>query len=249
MAAAALLALSVSGIGASAALADHSDATPSRCVGSSIINSNFNGTAIPAGDTIWFNAVVKVSGIGSSPVTVDVNSMTITFSSGGTTYTVNVPNSKIIFNSTLSTATTTFNGGTWVTSLPPGGAGNTFLTGVAFPVPAGGLPGGINPVSWKANFTSDTKGVSFQWQWAAAVYTSFGAPADYTSLGVKPVDDGSLSSYKNADHAGTPENFEKFVVGGARGGGGSNFTGSYSDTASVSCPAPGTTTIIIPITE
>jgi hypothetical protein len=32
-----------------------------------------------------------------------------------------------------------------------------------------------------------------------------------------------------------PENYKKFVVGGARGGGGSNFTGSYSGTASMPC--------------
>jgi hypothetical protein len=30
------------------------------------------------------------------------------------------------------------------------------------------------------------------------------------------------------DHAGTPGNFLKFVIGGARGGGGGNYTGGYS---------------------
>ena len=34
-------------------------------------------------------------------------------------------------------------------------------------------------------------------------------------------------NYKNSDHAGTPENDLKFVIGGARGGGGNNFTGGY----------------------
>src|SRR5262249_22678755 len=51
--------------------------------------------------------------------------------------------------------------------------------------------------------------------------------------GVKPVDDNNASAYQNSHHAGTPENFRNFVTGGARGGGGSNFTGSYSATASV----------------
>jgi hypothetical protein len=68
------------------------------------------------------------------------------------------------------------------------------------------------------------------WQWGAAAYTSFSMA--YNSLGVKPVDDNKASQYKNSDHAGTPENFKTFVVGGARGGGGSNFTGSYSGTGS-----------------
>jgi len=36
--------------------------------------------------------------------------------------------------------------------------------------------------------------------------------------------------YKNSDHAGTPESVRQFLVSGARGGGGSNFTGSYSGT-------------------
>jgi hypothetical protein len=66
------------------------------------------------------------------------------------------------------------------------------------------------------------------------VYTSFSS--NYTALGVKPVDDNSASIYQNADHAGTPENFKPYVIGGARGGGGSNYTGSYSGTGSARCP-------------
>jgi hypothetical protein len=50
---------------------------------------------------------------------------------------------------------------------------------------------------------------------------------------VKPVDDNKASAYKNSDHAGTPESFKAFVTGGARGGGGSNYTGSWSGTDGV----------------
>ena len=53
---------------------------------------------------------------------------------------------------------------------------------------------------------------------------------DPGALHVKPVDDNDASSYRNSDHAGTPEFFEDDVIGGARGGGGSNYTGSYSGT-------------------
>jgi hypothetical protein len=49
------------------------------------------------------------------------------------------------------------------------------------------------------------------------------------------VDDKNASQYNNSDQAGTPENFKQFVIGGARGGGGSNYTGSYSGTAAVNC--------------
>ena len=122
----------------------------------------------------------------------------------------------------------------WETVVPSSGlSGNDFVSGLAFEVPFD-FPGGINPVIWSGTFSSDTPGVSINWQWAAAVYTMFST--DYNLLGVKPVDDNMGSVYLNSDHAGTPENFKTFVTGGARGGGGSNFTGSLSATAGVSCP-------------
>jgi hypothetical protein len=91
-------------------------------------------------------------------------------------------------------------------------------------------------VTWSGVFTSDTPGVTLQWQWAAAVYTSFNS--DYNALGVKPVDDNHASQYQNGDHAGTPENYKAFVTAGARGNGGANYTGGYSGTLSVTPCAP-----------
>lgn len=78
-------------------------------------------------------------------------------------------------------------------------------------------------------------------QWGASVYTSF--DTDYNALGVKPVDDNKASEYKNSDHAGTPENFKPFVTGGATGGGGSNYTGSYSATGSCALTPEGSSSI------
>src|SRR5207244_580527 len=118
----------------------------------------------------------------------------------------------------------------WVTKTPTGLAGNVFLSGYAMPLP-NGLHGGDNPVTWSAQFTTDTPGVSLNWQWAAAVYTSFSAT--YSSLGVKPCDSSTASSYSNLDHAGTPESYKTHLTGGARGGGGANYTGSYSSTVAV----------------
>ena len=145
-----------------------------------------------------------------------------------------MPDASVTFKPNAA-ATTSFTtpSGPWTTTVPTSLAGNVFLDGLAFQVPIGGLPGGINPVSWKGTFTSATPGVTVQWQWAAAVYTTFSATGNL--LGVKPVDDNDASSYKNSDHAGTPEAFRSFVIGGARGGGGANYTGSYSGTGS--CPA------------
>jgi hypothetical protein len=97
----------------------------------------------------------------------------------------------------------------------------------------GGLPGGIDPVTISGTFGSDTPGLSFEWKWAAAVYTSFSD--DLNAVGVKPIDGNDANPYDNSDHAGTPENFKDSVTGGARGGGGSNWTGSYSGTSKVQC--------------
>jgi hypothetical protein len=196
----------------------------------SVISSNFNGTAIPAGDTLWFNSVMKVSGLGSAPATIFVKAAAVDFTDKlGNNYHVPLPDATITFTPVGSTATTTFDAAAnaWKTTVPSGLGGNTFLDGSALPLP-NGLPGGTNPVNWTADFTSDTPGLKINWQWSAAAYSQFGA--DPGSLGVKPVDSNSASAYHNSDHAGTPENFKSFVIGGARGGGGSNFTGSYSAT-------------------
>jgi hypothetical protein len=131
----------------------------------------------------------------------------------------------------------------WVTTVPLSGlAGNVFLDGVAVQAPTpGGFPGGIKDVTWQGMFFSPTPGLRIQWQWAAAIYRKADFSDDYNALGVKPVDDNQASAYHNSDHAGTPENFRPYVLGGARGGGGSNFTGSYSGTAAF-IPTPGTVT-------
>jgi hypothetical protein len=139
-------------------------------------------------------------------------------------------------------ATTSFSNGMWITRVPLNGlSGNVFLSGLAYQLPAN-LSGGLKNVTWSGVIIPDTAGVSVQWQWAAAVYTRFSS--DNNAIGVKPVDDGKLSQYNNSDHAGTPENFKSNVIGGARGGGGSNYTGSYSGTASVGpCSTSGTASL------
>jgi hypothetical protein len=198
----------------------------------SSIQSNFNGTAIAPGSTLWFSSAMKVNGLGSSPVTLHVTNQTIDFSVNDSAVVLNVPDSTITLSPTATTATTSFDAASnsWVTTLPFHFSGNAFLGGVADAV-ANGLPGGINPVTWNAQFTTDTAGVSINWQWATAVYTLFST--NYNALNLKPVDDNHVSQYQNSDPAGTPEAFTAFVTGGARGGGGSNYTGSLSATASI----------------
>jgi len=201
----------------------------------SIINSNFNGTPIHGGDTIWFGAHMKVDGLGSQPVTLSITQSVITFSASGQLYSLVTPNARITFDPTATHATTNFDAAsnTWFTTVPSNQAGaDPFMTGLAFMVPNGGLPGGINPVSWQAVFSSSDPNISGSWQWGAAVYTNFST--DYNALGVLAADGGRQS--------GTPVNFESFVTGGARGGGGSNFTGSNSGTGHFTV-GPSSTTV------
>jgi len=193
----------------------------------SSISANFNGTAIAAGDSIWFSSVLKPSGLGSNPVTIFVRQSTITFTASGTNYSVAVPDSNITFSPGAASATISFDATKklWQITVPSSGlAGNTLLDAAQFVVPTGGMPGGIQNAKWQANFSTDASGINMQWQWAAAAYTSFNTSDG--SLGVKPVDDNKASQYQNSDHAGTPENYKTYVVGGATGGGGSNYTGS-----------------------
>ena len=194
------------------------------------VSSNFNGTPIAEGDTIWFSAVVQVQGLNPSKKT------TVSFTGSkveSPDFKFTAPDATVTFDPSATKATTTFTGGKWVTTVPSSGlAGKVFLDAVALEVPAGGLPGGVAPVSWSGTFSSSTPGLKTQWQWGAAVYTKFSK--EFNELGVKPVDDNKASVYTNSDHAGTPEEFKAFVIGGATGGGGANYTGSYSGTGS--CP-------------
>jgi hypothetical protein len=145
----------------------------------------------------------------------------------------------VVLSPTASSATTTYDpaSASWLTTAPMSACGAVFLGGVAWKAPVN-LPGGIKPVAWRAQFSTDTPGASFKWKWAAAVYTNF--TDDLSRVGVKSVDSNQGTAYNNSDHAGTPENFKPFVTGGAMGGGGSNYTGGLSGDLVV-VPAPSAT--------
>jgi hypothetical protein len=212
--------------------------------GSVAMANNFNGTAVPynpngTDNYIWFNSAMKASGIGAtSTVTIHVTGQSIDFTNpaDGTHYHLAVPDSMLVFSPTTTVATTNFDpaSNSWITNLPSANlAGNIFLSGLTFKVPVGGLAGGIKSVAWSGTFTTDTPGVSVNWQWGAAHYNTFST--DYNLLCIKPVDDAHASLYQNTDHAGTPEAFALAgnVLGGATGGGGSNWTGGLSGTAKI----------------
>jgi hypothetical protein len=198
-------------------------------------SADFNGTAIPAGRYIWFNANFKASGLGTQKTTINWVNSSITFKVGTQVYTLPVPNSTIVIDPAVTCATTSFVGGKWQTTVPINPGDEIFLSGLSYLVPSN-FPGGIKPVSWQGDFSIDKAGVSVEWKWGAAVYTT--NMSDYNAIGVKPAHNNTCL-YNNSDHGGTPENKKAFVVGGARGGGGSNFTGSWSGKETVHvCPAP-----------
>jgi len=133
-----------------------------------------------------------------------------------------------------------------MTTVPVSGDDEIFLSGLAWLVPASfaNAGGRVNSqVVWNGTLSSSASGISINWKWGAAVYTNF--TTNYNALNVKAGHQHACR-LNNGDHAATPEGTDstgqpwgKFVTGGARGGGGSNFTGSWSGTISVRpvCPA------------
>jgi hypothetical protein len=202
--------------------------------GFSSISANFNGIAMAAGDTVWFSSVFKLKGPQlTSAANLYVTNQTLSFTAGGASYSLSLPNAHVTLTPGATSASTSFNAASneWDTALPTNFSGNGFLSGYALPLP-NGLPGSVKGVTWSGNFSSDKAGLSLNWQWSAAAYTNMGT--DNNALGVNPVDDNHVSPYHNSDHAGTPEAFKAYATGGALGGGGSNFTGGNSPTTGVS---------------
>jgi hypothetical protein len=188
----------------------------------SSLTSNFNGTAIPAGRYIWFNSSLDPGPLpaGTDVITINITNGVISFTANNVQYNLNVPNARIRFDASVTSASTQFINNVWETVVPRAYTSDIFMTGLSYLVPVN-FPGNYMNVTWTANISIDKPGVSMAWRWAAAVYTSF---ADHSGLNVKPINGSVQNAYANADRASTPENFKSFVVDGARGTGGTNYT-------------------------
>jgi hypothetical protein len=136
-------------VASSVATVSSADLTDRSCTAVNSIESSFNATPIADGNFIWFNSAIRVNGLGSDPARIFLNDSTITFAANGTSYNLAVPGSTITFDAAATAATTTFDEASnrWATTVPGGLSARAFLSGLAFPVPAGGLPGGISSVT------------------------------------------------------------------------------------------------------
>jgi hypothetical protein len=104
-----------------------------------------------------------------------------------------------------------------------------FFDGQAIPVDSNMQNGGHGNTGSRLSFSTNSSDstLKFQWQWGAAVYTSWPGNA---AANIEPV--------HASQQAGAPLNtaVEKNLIQGPRGGGGSNFTGSWSGTGHGACP-------------
>jgi hypothetical protein len=78
----------------------------------------------------------------------------------------------------------------------------------------------------------DDTGLASFWQWSAAVFTYW--PSDWNQALIQPYHGNGPTG---SQHADTPDNtvVQKSLIQGPRGGGGSNFTGSWSSTGQGAC--------------
>ena len=189
-----------------------------------ISGTSWNKFNAPAGSVVWIHAHIGTpSGISTTTKTT-VDFTGVTFVLNGKTY--NLPNGHIVFDpSASSTATTVRSAAGWTTTLNPNNLSDEiFFDGNAVPIDPNITGGGKADLSFTTTSSSTT--LAFPWQWSAAVYTTWLGDA---AANIEPV--------HASEHAGAPLNKtqESFLIQGPRGGGGSNFTGSWSATGHGNC--------------
>jgi hypothetical protein len=98
----------------------------------------------------------------------------------------------------------------WKTTIPFDFDDHAFLTCMPRVVPCPGLPADVEPVTACGTFATDGR-----------------------TLGVKSMDSDHDNPASNHDRAGAPENYKQFLIAGARGKGGKNYSGGYSGSAEI----------------
>jgi len=189
---------------------------------------SWNGFTAPAGSVVWINAHLDPKNVPTNTITT-VAFTGVTLVVNSTTYAL--PNGTVVFDPTVSTPMTVVNpDGSWTTTVNPATSGDIFFDGQAIPVDSNMQNGGHGNTTSTLSFSTNStdNALDFSWQWSAAVYTSWPGNA---AANIEPVQANGL-------HAGAPQNtaVQKTLIQGPRGGGGSNFTGSWSGTGTGICP-------------
>jgi hypothetical protein len=192
-----------------------------------ISNTSWNKFNIPSGSSpvVWVHMHIGTpGGIPTTNVTT-VQFVGVTLNLNGVNYLL--PNGVMRFDpSAPSTITTLFTNGQWQTLINPKNMSDEmFFTGAAIPVTASIAAGAQANLSYTT--LSSVAGLSLNWQWSAAVFTYW--PTNWNQAMIQP--------YHASYHAGTPLNttVQQSLIQGPRGGGGSNFTGSWSATGTADC--------------
>jgi hypothetical protein len=195
--------------------------------------TSWNKFNVPFGTApvAWVHAQFKPTGVPTSTAST-VYFSGVSFVLNGISYPM--PDGVVNFDPNApSTSATTFSGtpGTssarWTTTINPNFISDeNFFVGAAIPVDPAIASGGQATIRFTTQ-TDDTA-LSFSWQWSAAIYTYW--PSDWNQAMIQPY-------HGNGLHADTPKNtqVQKSLIQGPRGGGGSNFTGSWSATGHGAC--------------
>ena len=195
--------------------------------------TSWNKFNVPFGPApkAWVHAQFKPTGVPTTTSST-VQFIGVSFVLNGISYPM--PNGVVNFDPNAPlTSTTTFSGipGTssalWTTTINPNFISDeNFFVGAAIPVDPTIAGGGQATIRFTTQ--TDDAGLSFSWQWSAAVYTYW--PSDWNQAMIQ-------AYHGNGLHADTPNNtqVQKSLIQGPRGGGGSNFTGSWSATGHGAC--------------
>lgn len=172
----------------------------------------YKGKHEPAGKFVWFNSILRASGVPKDQVvSVCVTGQAISWYEGTRLQTIRVPDAIVAFKPYETFAHTFYGQGLWDTSAPNAQAArDTFMSGIAVPrlsAPAGNA----RNLTWTARFTTITPGVTVHWAWGKASYKKFSA--DYNALGLAVADIVTgRGKHRKVDEAGTPVAFKADVA-------------------------------------
>jgi len=179
--------------------------TPGGCTTRVVNCSYIKEPKMCSGYYLWFSSSFTVNGLpwhDSKPVTLTMTNASITLTSGNQTYNIPVPNGTLTLMPGATSPSTMFNASNnaWQTQAQAKNGIEAFISGVAFSAPIN--LSSADKVSWSATITSDTPGVTVQWEVLTQAFSKF--TTNYNSLGVLAVE--------GSDEAGTPEHFECYEI-------------------------------------